>query len=101
MDTSDHPGPPLDAPQTRADGVSAGQSPVDAALKQLADLIAASPHNLVAAGERAHVFERHVRECDALTRTMSPAGRWMDLGTGGGLPGLVLALRYPGTEWVL
>lgn len=30
-----------------------------------------------------------------------PAGRWIDLGSGGGVPGLVLAIAVPGVRWVL
>ena len=101
MGTTNHPGPPPNGPQPGADDVSAGQRPVEAGLERLAALIASSPHNLVAAGERAEVYDRHVRECDALSASLSPSGRWMDLGTGGGLPGLVLALRHPSTHWVL
>ena len=72
-------------------------------LARLAGLLRAAPLNLVAAGDRAHVHERHVDECAAIGRALVPlpAGRWLDLGTGGGLPGLVLALQHPGVRWVL
>lgn len=69
---------------------------------RLAELIASSPHGLVAAGERDELMTRHVPEARALARWLGqPTGRWMDLGTGGGLPGLVLADEGPGAEWVL
>lgn len=69
---------------------------------RLGELIASSPHGLVSAGERDEVVTRHVPEARALARWLGqPAGRWMDLGTGGGLPGLVLADEDPGAEWVL
>ncbi len=32
---------------------------------------------------------------------MNPGEDWIDVGTGGGLPGLVLAMRYPESRWVL
>ncbi len=72
-------------------------------LRQLATLIASSPHNLVAAGERAAVYQRHVREAVAVGDALSPApsSRWLDLGTGGGLPGLALAVCHPRVSWVL
>ena len=98
---SDHLGVDANVPQTGDDGVSAGQSAADEPLRRLATLLAASPHNLVARGERAEVYERHIRECDALATRIAPRGRWVDLGTGGGLPGLVLALRHPDTAWTL
>ena len=56
---------------------------------------------MVARGDRATMVQRHILECDAVASCLSPAGRWMDLGTGGGLPGLVLAYRHPAVEWVL
>ena len=47
------------------------------------------------------MWQRHIAECDALARALHPDGRWLDLGTGGGLPGLVLAYRHPAVAWVL
>src|SRR5688500_16815942 len=94
--TSNHPGAQDNGLETGNDGVSAGQDDVPEPLRRLADLIATSPHNLVARGERGWVYERHIAECVALAEMVRPAGRWMDLGTGGGLPGLVLAWRHPG-----
>jgi len=72
-------------------------------LELLADLIAASPHNLVSRRDRENVLGRHLLECagvaDALP--LCPGERWIDVGTGGGLPGLVLALCRPDTSWTL
>ena len=74
-------------------------------LRRLAGLIARSPHNLVSARERAAVFERHVAEAvavaGALDPSPAPGSRWMDLGTGGGLPGLVFAVLWPDVHWTL
>lgn len=69
----------------------------------LANAIGASPHNLVARGERSAVYERHVREAWAVGALLQPrpGTRWLDLGTGGGLPGLVLALQHPRARWTL
>ena len=69
---------------------------------RLAELVAGSVHQLVSAGDRNHVEERHILECEELAERMGPLrGRWLDLGTGGGLPGLVLAHRHPAADWVL
>jgi 16S rRNA (guanine527-N7)-methyltransferase len=52
-------------------------------------------------------FARALEDARALEETGAgePAGaipgRWMDLGSGGGLPGLVLAQHWPGTSGVL
>lgn len=101
MTPANHPDQPDNAAQHANERVCAGHSDVEQRLHRLAELIATSPHNLVAGGERPHVFERHVAEADTLAAMLHPAGRWMDLGTGGGLPGLVLALRFPDVEWTL
>lgn len=97
----DHPDPAPNGAQDGDEGISAGQRPIPEPLQRLATLIAAAPHNLVARGDRAVMVPRHIVECDAVADRLTPTGRWMDLGTGGGLPGLVLAYRHPQVEWVL
>ena len=74
-----------------------------ARLAQLGELIAGSPHNLVSRSERARVSEVHIPEAVSLVPHLGAASgsRWLDLGTGGGLPGLVLALCMPEVRWVL
>lgn len=47
------------------------------------------------------MLERHVLESLRVANQLTPRGRWMDLGTGGGLPGLVMAWRYPDVAWTL
>jgi 16S rRNA (guanine527-N7)-methyltransferase len=72
-------------------------------LRLLAHRIATSPHNLVSRGDRQDVLGRHVRECVALGGALGirSGHEWVDVGTGGGLPGLVLALVRPNSRWVL
>jgi 16S rRNA (guanine527-N7)-methyltransferase len=72
-------------------------------LVRLAALIAESPHNLVSRGDRPRVASAHVPEAVALADLLgAQAGaRWMDLGTGGGLPGLALAVVRPDVRWTL
>ncbi len=74
-------------------------------------MIAARPDAvLVAALERAQqrgwigsgALERHIGHARAFaTRLPEPAASAADLGSGGGLPGLVLALDRPATHWTL
>ena len=70
-----------------------------AALERLAALVAASPHNLVSRSARAELLTRHVPECVALGRLL-PAGegRLLDIGSGGGFPGIVIAIMRPDLE---
>jgi 16S rRNA (guanine(527)-N(7))-methyltransferase RsmG len=72
-------------------------------LDRLAALIADAPVNLVSRGDRTNVRAVHVDECVAVAQRIRPArgASWMDLGTGGGLPGLVLAAAFPDVAWTL
>lgn len=75
----------------------------DARLARVAELIVGSPHNLVSRAERPRVATVHVPEAVALVPHLEArsGSRWLDLGTGGGLPGLVLAICLPEVSWVL
>lgn len=69
----------------------------------LSDLIAAAPVNLVSRRDRPRVRQVHVDEAIAVARSLrlGAGSRWMDLGTGGGLPGLVLGAAFPSVSWTL
>lgn len=60
--------------------------------------------NLVAAGSLGQVWQRHIADSAQLLRHVSretpPAG-WVDLGTGAGFPGLVLAVLRPDVRFWL
>lgn len=75
----------------------------DSRLDVLAARIAESRHNLVARGDRGLVRTVHVPEALAIGALLRCAAgsRWLDLGTGGGLPGLVLAIQRPDVRWTL
>lgn len=68
-------------------------------LARFAELVAASPHNLVSKRARSELATRHVPECVQLA-AMLPVGpqRVLDLGSGGGFPGLVVAIVRPELE---
>ncbi|WP_336249159.1 16S rRNA (guanine(527)-N(7))-methyltransferase RsmG [Stomatohabitans albus] len=72
-------------------------------LDRLATLIAESPHNLVSARDRELVATHHIPECVAVCTQLKPGAHthWIDLGTGGGLPGLVCAIMFPLVGWTL
>ncbi|TVQ87302.1 MAG: hypothetical protein EA397_18470 [Deltaproteobacteria bacterium] len=50
--------------------------------------------NLVGPGS----IEEHFEDCTRALADLKPAGRWVDLGTGAGFPGLVLADHFPELE---
>lgn len=53
--------------------------------------------NLVAAGTLDTLWERHILDSAQLVRFQpDPAASWLDIGSGGGLPGLVIALLTGG-----
>lgn len=72
-------------------------------LARFADLLAVAPHNLVARGDRPNTRALHIDEAVAVGDILSPVPgtSWMDLGTGGGLPGVALAVTHPLVHWTL
>lgn len=72
-------------------------------LARLAALLQTAPVNLLSRRDRLEVRARHVDEAAAVWAQLGiRAGeRWLDLGTGGGLPGLVLAVLSPDAQFVL
>lgn len=60
--------------------------------------------NLVAKGGVSHWWHRHVADSLQLSRFVLGKSKWVDLGTGGGFPGMVLAIWASklsvGTEFV-
>lgn len=67
-------------------------------LERYAELVAASPHNLVSRSARAELSTRHVPEAVAFAQSLPGPARILDLGSGGGLPGLVIAAVRPDLE---
>ncbi len=76
---------------------------IDEKLQLLGHLIAESPHNLVSARDRELVHSVHIPECVAVVEAIRAGDgqHWIDLGTGGGLPGLVAAIMRPNVGWTL
>lgn len=71
-----------------------------ARLSQLIDLLLEENErqNLVARGTLPHVWQRHIVDSAQLldvSRGTLPKGEWIDLGTGAGFPGLVIAALQP------
>jgi len=75
-----------------------------AAIARLETLVAAltdenARQNLVAQASLEHVWQRHIADSAQLlhvSRETVPEGPWLDLGSGAGFPGLVIAALQPG-----
>lgn len=59
--------------------------------------------NLVSSASLAHVWVRHLADSAQLLHVSreTPRGPWLDLGSGAGFPGLVVALCRPGLDVIL
>jgi len=62
-----------------------------------------SRQNLVSAASLAQVWQRHIVDSAQLLRYVSREtnGRWLDLGSGAGFPGLVIAAMWPDLEVIM
>jgi 16S rRNA (guanine527-N7)-methyltransferase len=68
-------------------------------LERFAQLVAASPHNLVSRAAREELSTRHVPEASAVAALLPRGpGRLLDVGSGGGFPGMVIAIVRPELE---
>lgn len=56
---------------------------------------------LIGPREAPRLWERHLLNCAALTELLPPAADVCDLGSGAGLPGVVLAIRRPDLQVTL
>lgn len=75
----------------------------EAELGRFAELLREAPLNLLSRRDRELVWERHVGESVKVSEqlTLESGEHWLDIGTGGGLPGLVLAILYPALRFTL
>jgi 16S rRNA (guanine527-N7)-methyltransferase len=71
------------------DSLAEGQNTL---LARFAELLRASPHNLLSPRGLSELERRHFPEGVAFARTLPSAGRVLDVGSGGGLPGIVVAI---------
>ena len=83
-------------------GLAASASQTDA-LQRYLDLLLRwnSTYNLTAVREREAMLSQHLADCLAVITPMTrqlQAGRVLDVGSGGGLPGVVLAIMLPAID---
>ena len=58
-------------------------------------------HGLIGPREAPRLWDRHLLGCAVLADVLAPGARVADIGSGAGLPGLVLAIRRPDLEVTL
>ncbi len=75
--------------------------PVSDRLRHFAEAVRQSPHNLVSQRAKVELWDRHIMESRALAASIPGPGRVLDVGSGGGLPGMVIALERPDLQVVL
>lgn len=82
-------------------GVAAAPDALDR-LNSYLDMLArwSRAHGLTAPASRSELVVRHLLDSAAILPFL-PSGPKLDAGSGAGLPGLVLAILCPATEWVL
>jgi 16S rRNA (guanine527-N7)-methyltransferase len=56
--------------------------------------------NLIARSTESEIWDRHIQDSLQLLRH-APPGRWLDIGSGAGLPGMVAAIARPDQEIIL
>jgi 16S rRNA (guanine527-N7)-methyltransferase len=66
-----------------------------AKLERFAELLRESPHNLLSSQGLHELEARHLPESVAFAHSLPASGPLLDVGSGGGLPGIVIAIERP------
>lgn len=64
-------------------------------LRHFEQAVLASPHNLVSRRARVELWDRHISEAVGLAGLLPGPATLLDVGSGGGLPGFVVAIARP------
>ncbi len=68
---------------------------IESKLAAYAELVRACPHNLLSKRDLGLIEERHIPECQQVAERLPKSELMADLGSGGGFPGLVIAIVRP------
>lgn len=71
---------------------------LDQQLQHFAQAVRDCPHNLVSRGDLELLESRHIPECRWVAEQLPACGKVVDVGSGGGFPGLVIAIVRPDLE---
>ena len=94
--------PVLDLPAAPDEAAAVFGDRLDLATRYAALLAGAGvERGLVGPRETPRLWERHLLNCAGLQELLAPGDTVLDLGSGAGLPGIVLAIRRPDVEVVL
>lgn len=94
------------ASHLRAGLASLGLMQTDAQQAQLMAYVALlakwnATYNLTAIRQQDEMLVKHVFDALSVQAHLPSAGRWIDVGSGGGIPGLILAIADPRRTWTL
>ncbi len=73
----------------------------ESTLRAYAEAVRSSPHNLVSKRARTELWDRHIAESVAFAATLPRDVSLLDVGSGGGLPGFVVAVVRPDIDVTL
>jgi 16S rRNA (guanine527-N7)-methyltransferase len=76
-------------------GAGPSTSAAEETLRRFAGLVRSSPHNLLSKQGLEELETRHIPESRRFAEALPPAREVLDLGSGGGLPGMVIAITRP------
>lgn len=95
LETADVPAAPAQAEEIFGDRLPVAQ--------QYAELLAGSGviRGLIGPREAPRLWERHILNCAVITELIDPDSTVVDVGSGAGLPGLVIAIRRPDVKVTL
>lgn len=83
------------------DGDDGQRDGIDRRLAEFAAAVRGSPHNLLSERALGELESRHIAESRAFAATLPKHVSVLDVGTGGGFPGMVIAITRPDLEVTL